>query len=886
MERVRTTTEKSKTKLVVDDEVRAVCVGCGGAIQMPNAIKCDACENVPLMQTASAGLIGKILDDKYEILAEIGAGGWGVVYKARQIELDRIVAVKVLRKHLINDRSKLMRFKQEAYAASRLVHTNIAQVFDYGVFDRRQPFFVMEYLEGQSLDKFLAQEAELDTVTMNAIFAQTLAALAFAHGQGVIHRDIKPGNILVRTSENGVTVKLVDFGIARLMERQEEEKNLTATGELLGTPLYMSPEQCVGEHIDFRSDLYSLACVMYESVTGYNPFAASNSFECMMRHTNGVTPDVTLADGTICDASVQAFFRKALAKEPGARYQSAEEMAKDLASVPLPSRHQSVSSTSTRKSEPEKNRLAWLSLLCLATVLLVVGGFSRGIFSGSDSAPSTQVNPSAVDPVAVLPAIEKTGANASDNASDSTQLPEPGENETHEEGLKRELTDLEEYVKDLRGAGKTGEAARVQSALDNAKNMQLKASDLLPNSKPALHVVAIKDGKPLRKFSTDKFAKISVTCVNGPFDLLLSSDNISEWQISLAPGAQLRKIFLHGSNNNSQVIGLPKSVPIERIASYDENEYSNIFTPQYKDDDEYDSFLQWVKSKLNRDITTIVVQDGITGGCTVGAENSEWLSSYLRSYLAPFYRQAKSYLEDKLTAKLKGQKFWALHHVPNAGASGNVEDNCSHFISQFDYTGVFDRTSFKMPCESNTVCGALSGPVYAGGLSGIFQIDLKTKAAKRMFVPPDIPDPTYSSTFQYDPVKRLLYCATQSGHVEVWNELKRNWTVASAFSRMYGSGAIDTKSQSIYAFSNQASKNWRKDLYQLAFDGSLKRKIVLSRPVPYCDSPYAPQQMFYKDGYLVLITTPIRFAPMPVYMIVIDVSNGRICYWNELKHNK
>lgn len=279
-------------------------------------------------------LLDTVFADKYRIQKVLGAGGMSVVYLALHQALNKLVAIKTLHTHLSSKTSSLMRFKQEAQAASRLQHSGIVSMHDYGVTDDGTPYLVMDYVPGESLADLLSEIKFLTSNVAIDIFEQTAAALAHAHQRGIVHRDIKPSNIMLNFDDrNAMHVKIVDFGVAKFVEGEESTK-LTQTGEALGSPLYMSPEQCLGQPLDTRSDIYSFGCVMYEAITGEPAHASDGVFKTMMKHIHDVPPSFkeVRADLSDTDALERIVF-KALAKDPTKRYQDLDEMLVDLKAV-------------------------------------------------------------------------------------------------------------------------------------------------------------------------------------------------------------------------------------------------------------------------------------------------------------------------------------------------------------------------------------------------------------------------------------------------------------------------------------------------------------------------------------------------------------------------
>lgn len=270
--------------------------------------------------------------DGVEILRKIGSGAFSTVFYAKQQLLDRLVAVKVLSTSIASDERSFQRFEREAKISSSIDHPNIAKVFSYGLTEDNRPFLIMEYFEGKTLQSFLSENGALNLDQFIDIFLQLCAALQYAHESGITHRDIKPGNIMIMNDETGkLTSKLLDFGIAKSAQKLGSLMELTLTGEFVGSPAYMSPEQCTGQTVDERSDLYSLACVMYEALTNRPAFSADSAFDLMSKHQSEeiqslskVKPDLKLP------LSIAHLIYKCLAKDPAHRPHSAMEVAKIL----------------------------------------------------------------------------------------------------------------------------------------------------------------------------------------------------------------------------------------------------------------------------------------------------------------------------------------------------------------------------------------------------------------------------------------------------------------------------------------------------------------------------------------------------------------------------
>lgn len=262
---------------------------------------------------------------KYRVLEALGRGGMAQVFRAYHPQLDRYVAIKVLRSDLVEQEEFLGRFRREAHAVSGLRHPNIVQVFDFDVQDE-QYYMIMELLEGNTLraklNDYRARGERMPLAEVIRILVDVLNGLGYAHSEGVIHRDIKPANIMLGKRDQAV---LTDFGIAQIVGSTQ----YTVSGALMGTLNYMAPEQGFKGHCDSRSDIYSLGIVLYEMLTGYTPFDADTPLAILMKHLNDPLPLPSKMDPSL-PAVLEPIVLKALAKEPSDRYQSAAEMSAAL----------------------------------------------------------------------------------------------------------------------------------------------------------------------------------------------------------------------------------------------------------------------------------------------------------------------------------------------------------------------------------------------------------------------------------------------------------------------------------------------------------------------------------------------------------------------------
>ena len=264
----------------------------------------------------------QVFGGRYELQRHIARGGMADVYLARDVMLDRPVALKVLFPELSRDRSFVDRFRREAQAAANLSHPNIVSVFDYGE-EEGYSFIVMEFIDGRPLSQVIRSDGPLDPERSAEIAAAAADALFCAHRSGVVHRDVKPGNVLIDSMGH---VKVADFGIARATDADQD---LTQTGSVMGTATYISPEQATGDRVDPRSDVYSLGVVLYEMVVGRPPFQAESTMAIALKHVNELPPPPSTLKADL-PPEIEAIILHSLAKDPDERYATAEEQRADL----------------------------------------------------------------------------------------------------------------------------------------------------------------------------------------------------------------------------------------------------------------------------------------------------------------------------------------------------------------------------------------------------------------------------------------------------------------------------------------------------------------------------------------------------------------------------
>lgn len=275
---------------------------------------------------ADGDLVGKLFAGRFHLEGLLGVGGMGAVYRARHDVLQRRLAVKVIRRELAGDTGIVQRFRREARAASRIQHPNVVEIVDFGYSDGGQPYLAMELVEGEPLDRVLRRDGPFPVERALGVLAAVASALHAAHLRGVIHRDLKPRNIILSSAPQQDFVKVLDFGLAKLVGGDVGTYRLTEAGEIFGTPEYMAPEHCLDGDVDARSDIYSLGVLAFELLAGEPPFRGS-PVQIIMGHVEGKVPALAELRDDL-PAPVEALVTRCLAKDPQARFQSGEEFAR------------------------------------------------------------------------------------------------------------------------------------------------------------------------------------------------------------------------------------------------------------------------------------------------------------------------------------------------------------------------------------------------------------------------------------------------------------------------------------------------------------------------------------------------------------------------------
>lgn len=334
-----------------------------------------------------AELIPACLPERYKIKKQIGEGGMGSVFLAEDLELQRQVAIKILKIEGMQTAESLERFEREAKSLAALSHPHIVKLFSSGIDQNGSPYFVMELLEGISLDQELKKNGKLKPATFYLIFSQILSGLAFMHHNNFIHRDLKPSNIMLCHRDDGqLNAKIIDFGIVRELNKDGQGHTITRSQAILGSPSYLSSEQCRSERGSKMSDIYSLGVIMYECLSGKLPFTGESPLELMYKHMNEAPPKLEAISKTREGKELASIVMQCLEKEPAKRPQSADELLEALNHTAI--RLEKQASFEARK--PSNTRTILFASTAITAVLVLLNcawtflHFKNGPFSSPE----------------------------------------------------------------------------------------------------------------------------------------------------------------------------------------------------------------------------------------------------------------------------------------------------------------------------------------------------------------------------------------------------------------------------------------------------------------------------------------------------------------------
>jgi serine/threonine protein kinase len=498
---------------------------------------------------------GAVLSNRYEVLRLVGEGGMGSLYAGQHVDIGRKVAIKLLHRDFQCSEEVFLRFREEAKMAATLTHHNICHVYDFGRTDDGTPYLIMDLLEGKTLSEVLETEKRLSPRRAVRIIAHICEALTHAHGKGVVHRDMKPSNIMVEGEGTSELSKLVDFGIAKNL--QSDALKLTAQHETIGSPYYMSPEQCQALPLDHRTDIYSLGCVLYECVTGRIPFKATSALQTMYSHvhTEPESFSSVVSEVEIPSALEEVVF-KAMKKDPNDRFQTAEEFK--MAAF---------------------RAVGAMSHDCLMSEYLGAPTVKTGAISAAKSSGTNAVGKSL--PKWLVPALGLVAL-----------LGLGGYGLSHQEDIALIME------------------GRTPGEIYNGDDSYPERWDFPVMTTPAVYAIYLGQAHDTPRSKDNDLtimghAKVRVTPKTPDINLVLLSHAQVEWNVETAPGTKVENYIVSSTYGKSQV----KGVPEDRIKRIDMSGFSPI---GYSNLNDYSTFPE-----LNQKIAKALGKDLPSGGTII-----------------------------------------------------------------------------------------------------------------------------------------------------------------------------------------------------------------------------------------------------------------------------
>lgn len=346
------------------------------------------------------GVVGAVLDDRFDILGIVSSGGAGDVLKVRHREMDKIFAAKVMRSASKPKPASLKRFKREAQILCKLQHPNIVAVHSFGMDDRFGPYLIMDLLEGVPLSTVVRTEGPMPLTRASKFFIEICEGMSSAHRLGIVHRDIKPSNVMVVGEGEKQHAVIIDFGAGKLLASEEEQK-LTGTSAMLGTPMYMSPEQCMSKPVDKRSDVYAMGCLMYEVLTGKPPFNGQSAFDVMSKHLNDVPTPPSVANPSVrIPTQLDQVITMSLRKNPEDRFDTFSKIKEAIELCLQRPTYAKMFSVEPERKISAINPRQFMPIVLVACLAIVVAYFWYGQNASVKSDPNimaNEFNPASLD---------------------------------------------------------------------------------------------------------------------------------------------------------------------------------------------------------------------------------------------------------------------------------------------------------------------------------------------------------------------------------------------------------------------------------------------------------------------------------------------------------
>lgn len=802
-------------------------------------------------------LLGKVVDGKYTLLTVIGTGGYSTVYSATQESLQRTVAVKVLNHALSSQVDKVQRFDHEARIISKLSHHNLAAVFDYGLLDDGRPFIVMEYVDGRALSANLSENGAMQWREAVKVFLAAAQGIDTVHAAKIVHRDIKPSNILI--NQDASVVKVTDFGLAKSLE--PDHSSLTATGETIGTPAYMSPEQCTGGTLDVRSDIYSFGCVMYETLTGKKVADGTSALQILHKQLNQTPRSFSEQGCKSVPDDLEKVVKRCLAKDPEHRFQTISEMSEALSAC--------LRGTGVREASPEpgsaqsKTSFRQIAAVCSAAVLVIAGVIGLALLNPpqTNQSQSNQSSEQISDisltqdvPVAKLPPAAEAGEQI---ITDDVRE------------LMRRFAVIQDRANELRAEGKLGEADSIQSQLNAFKELYNGKFTNPSEQSTELQMVGLygpRSGDWDQK--NGPAVNVHITYTGAPIVLVLSSYESVIWKLSIDPGVRIKHVFASGYYRQ-KVDGVPLGVPVwtssyeESQDATDDSERKPYFYAYSKTENSFAEALQILKTLSKLSLRTFEGQYSAEGKTiTVGPSDKIWRAQQVLFRMKDLYAKANTKAERELANVVQQFSF------EGAYSTGDFQSSIAKFVG---------ATPLKSTAHASggvrAVARANDGVLFGITDHEFMRLDGQ-RGAKEIKPPIELPRISWACGLAFDSKRNCFVIASLGGEGFLHRYFPREnkWDVVTTLNNLDLCGlTYSPEDDSLYGIDNTYA------LVRYSPDGKLLQRLQLNGgTLPPNDMHPTTGQLISKGNFLMWLPFSHNPESKGAYAYVINKLTGEV----------
>ncbi|MBY0552413.1 MAG: protein kinase [Candidatus Obscuribacterales bacterium] len=822
------------------------CPACG-ELYDKGVSKCSIDGSLLCPISVTDALLGQTVDGKYTLLSVVGTGGYSTVYSATQESLQRTVAVKVLNHALSSQVDKVQRFDHEARIISRLSHHNLAAVIDYGLLDDGRPFIVMEYVDGRALSVHLFENGAMQWRVAVKMFLLAAEGIETVHKAKIVHRDIKPSNIII--NRDASVVKVTDFGLAKSLE--PDHSSLTATGETIGTPAYMSPEQCTGGTLDVRSDIYSFGCVMYETLTGKKVADGASALEILHKQLNQ-TPRSFAEQGckTVPD-DLEKIVRRCLAKDPELRFQTMSELGDALSSCLQGSSVKEFPPVE-RTGESRKSAFSKIAVICSACLLVIAGVVGIALLNPTRTDEASE-------PIARISTVAKF-----------PPLPDSREPVVTDDvsELLRQFGVIQNRANLLSAEGKSAEADDMQSQLNSFKELYEGQFTNPSDRSTELQMVGVYGPTSGRWDSKNgPVVNVHVTYTGAPIVLALTAYESVIWKLSVDPGVRIKQVVTSGYYRQ-KVDGLPPGVPVwsssyeERRDTPEANGRKPFFYAYSKSEGSFHKAVSALKVMLNLNLRTFQGQYSADGKTIiVGPSDKIWRAQQVLYRMRDLYAKANVKVNQTLDHMLNEFSFEGVYRT------GMFDGGVAKFV------GANPLKSTARPCGGvRAVARDKDGELFGITDHAFVKVDEKG-GGKEVKTPIELPRISWACGLAFDSKRNCFVIASLGGEgfLHRYYPRTKNWDVSSLDNLDLCGLAYSPEDDCLYGIERGLA------LVRFDADGKpLERFPLKGSTLPPKDLHPMSGQLYCKDNFLIWMPFSHASGSTAEYAYLLDKRTGEV----------